>query len=121
MKNREERRRHRRYEVEGLSGKIADRHDFDILLLSRGGLLLTTGFEPPLGQVVDLEVPLPGGVFRSASRVVFVGEDSGAPRGRRYRVGVAFAVESDADAAILDGFITREIEHPEQPMGTETP
>ena len=111
MKNWEERRRHRRYEVEGLTGTIAERHPFVVLLVSRGGLLVTTGHELPLGQVFDLEVPLRDAVFRSAARVVFVGEDNQAPRDRRYRVGVAFAVESDADAALLDGFITRELEH----------
>ncbi len=106
----DERRRHHRYEVSGIRATLAEQHPCDVLLLSRGGMLLTTGFEPPLGQVFDVAMPIGRDVFRSAARIVFVGEDRGAPRTQRYRVGVAFAVESDADAALLDRYIRDEIE-----------
>jgi len=89
---------------------IAERHPCAVLLLSRGGMLLTTAFEPPLGQVLDVAVPIGGDVFRSAARIVFVGEDRGAPHSQRYRVGVAFTVESETDAALLDRYICDEIE-----------
>jgi hypothetical protein len=106
----DERRRHHRYEVSGMCATLAERHPCDVLLLSRGGLLLTTAFEPPLGQVFDVAVPIGEDVFRSAARIVFVGEDRGAPRSQRYRVGVAFTVESEVDAALLDRYIRDEIE-----------
>jgi PilZ domain len=105
-----ERRRHHRYEVSGIQATLAERHPCDVLLLSRGGMLLTTGFEPPLGHVLDLAMPIGPEVFRSAARVVFVGEDRSAPRTQRYRVGVAFAIESDTDADLLDRYIRNEIE-----------
>ena len=45
----QERRRYRRYEVEGLAGTLAgrERRPFEVLTLSRGGLLVTMGVEPP--------------------------------------------------------------------------
>jgi hypothetical protein len=94
----------------GLRATLAERHGCDVLLLSRGGMLLTTGFEPPLGQVLDVAMPLGTDVFRSAARIVFVGEDRGAPHARRYRVGLAFTVESETDAALLDRYIRDEVE-----------
>jgi hypothetical protein len=105
-----ERRRHQRYEVSGIQATLAERHPCDVLLLSRGGMLLTTAFEPPLGHLFDLAMPLGPEVFRSAARVVFVGEDRSAPRDQRYRVGIAFAIESDADADLLDRYIRDEVE-----------
>jgi hypothetical protein len=106
----DERRRHHRYEVSGIRATLAEHHPCDVVLLSRGGLLMTTGFEPPLGHVFDLAMPIGPEVFRSAARIVFVGEDRGAPRTQRYRVGVAFTVESETDAALLDRYIRDEIE-----------
>ena len=106
----EERRRHHRHEVRGLVGTLAGRHPFTVITLSRGGILATAAFEPPLGHVLDLAMPIGPEVFRSAARVVFVGEDRSAPRTQRYRVGVAFAVESDTDADLLDRYIRDEIE-----------
>jgi hypothetical protein len=105
-----ERRRHQRFEVSGIQATLAERHACAVLLLSRGGMLLTTGFEPPLGHLLDLAMPLGPEVFRSAARVVFVGEDRSAPRTSRYRVGVAFAIESDADADLLDRYLRTEVE-----------
>ena len=103
----EERRRYRRYEVEGVRGTLAGResHPFAVLTLSRGGMLVTMSFEPPLGQVFDLTVPLAGEVFHAPGRVVFVVEDRTAARDRRYRVGIAFAGESAEDGALLDRFL----------------
>ena len=106
----EERRRHHRYEVRGLTGTLAGRHPFAVLTLSRGGVLAAASFEPPVGHVFDVELPLERETFRSSVRVAFVGEDRGAPRTRRYRFGLAFTVESEEDARILDGFIRRELE-----------
>lgn len=108
----EERRRHRRYEVAGLQGTLAgrERHGFEVLTLSRGGLLITTAYEPPLGQTVDLEMPLGPEVFRAPGRVVFIGEDNAAGRERRYRVGIGLNGESAADGALLDRFIRDELE-----------
>jgi hypothetical protein len=108
----EERRRHRRYEVEGVSGTLAgrERHPFEVLTLSRGGLLVTTGFEPPLGQVLDLEIPLGRDLYRSPGRVVFIGEDKYAARDRRYRVGIALESATAEDGALLDRYIREELE-----------
>jgi hypothetical protein len=106
----EERRRHRRYEVRGLAGTLAGRHRFAVLTVSRGGVLATSSFEPPVGHVFDVELPLGSETFRSSARIVFVGEDRGAPRSHRYRFGLAFTVESEEDAALLDRFIRRELE-----------
>jgi PilZ domain len=108
----EERRRYRRYEVEGLRGTLAgrERHPFQVLTLSRGGLLVTMGFEPPLGQVFDLEILLGPEVFHAPGRTVFVGEDKTAPRERRYRVGFGLEGESPEDGAILDRFLREQLE-----------
>jgi len=106
----EERRRHRRYEVRGLAGTLAGRHPFAVLTLSRGGVLAASAFEPPVGHVFDVELSLAGELFRSSARIVFAGEDRGAPRSHRYRFGLAFTVESEEDALLLDGFIRRELE-----------
>jgi PilZ domain len=106
----EERRRHRRFEVKGLIGTLAGRHGFTVLTISRGGMLAASSFEPPVGHVFDVDLPLAAEVFRSSARVVFVGEDRGAPRSHRYRFGLAFTVESEEDSRILDGFIRRELE-----------
>jgi hypothetical protein len=108
----EERRRHRRYEVEGLRGTLAgrERHPFEVLTLSRGGLLVTMGFEPPLGQIFDLEIPLGPEVFRAHGRIVFVGEDKTAPRERRYRVGIGLEGESSEDGALLDRFLGEQLD-----------
>ena len=106
----EERRRHHRYEVRGLAGKLADRHPFAVVTVSRGGILATASFEPPVGHVFDVELPLGREVFRSSARVVYTGEDRAAPKSQRYRFGLAFTVESEEDAALLDQFIRRELE-----------
>lgn len=105
----EDRRRHPRYEVENIPGTLAgrERHDFRVLMLSRGGVLGTTRWEPPLGQVLDLEIPLGTRIFRAPARVVFVGEDQSAevPRHRRFRVGLALNGLTTEDGDILDTFI----------------
>jgi len=111
----EDRRRHHRHEVEGVRGTLSgrERHPFDVLTLSRGGLLVTMGYEPPLGQVFDLEIPLGRAVFRSPGRVVFVGEDKTAARDRRYRVGIGLDGVGDEGGegdAVLDRFIREELE-----------
>ena len=107
----DDRRRFRRFEPQGLGGTLAGRqsHPFTVITLSRGGLLVTMGFEPPLGQVFDLEIPLGEELFRSPTKVVFIGEDKAASRDCRYRVGLALA-ESSADSAILDRFIRERLE-----------
>ena len=74
-----ERRRHQRFEVSGMQATLAERHACDVLLLSRGGMLLTTGFEPPLGQVLDLAMPLGAEVFLNFTKDV--SQDS-TPGGR---------------------------------------
>ena len=106
----EERRRHHRHEVRGLVGTLAGRHPFTVITLSRGGILATAAFEPPVGHVFDIHVPLGGKLFQSSARVVYAGEDRSAPRGERYRFGLAFTVESDDDAELLDRFIRQELE-----------
>jgi PilZ domain len=108
----EERRRHRRYEVQDLHGTLTgrERHGFEVLTLSRGGLLVTTAYEPPLGQTVDLELPLGPEVFRAPGRVVFIGEDNAAGRERRYRVGIGLDGDSAGDRTVLDRFIRDELE-----------
>jgi len=106
----EERRRHHRFEVKGLTGTLAGRHPFTVVTLSRGGLLATAGFEPPVGQVFDVEIPLEEKTFHSSARVAYTGEDRGAPRPRRYRFGLAFTVESEEDARLLDEFIRERLE-----------
>jgi PilZ domain len=106
----DDRRRHHRYEVRGLVGTLAGRHPFTVVTLSRGGILATAAFEPPVGHVFDVLVPLGDETFRSSARVVYSGEDRSAPRGQRYRFGLAFTVESEEDAEILDRFIRKRLE-----------
>ena len=112
-----ERRRYRRYDVEGLAGTLAgrERQPFEVLTLSHGGLLVTMGFEPPLGQVVDVEIPLDGmergAVFHGPGRVVFIGEDNAAGRGHRYRVGIGLDGVSAEDGALLDRYIQEALEN----------
>lgn len=108
----EDRRRHHRHEVEGVRGTLSgrERHPFDVLTLSRGGLLVTMGYEPPLGQVFDLEIPLGREVFSSPGRIVFVGEDKTAARDRRYRVGIGLDGELGEGGAVLDRYIREELE-----------
>jgi hypothetical protein len=104
----EDRRRHPRYEVENIQGTLAgrERHDLRVLVLSRGGVLGTTSLEPPLGQVLDLEIPLGGRTFRAPAKVVFVGDDRAeVPRHRRFRVGLALNGLTAEDGEILDTFI----------------
>ena len=108
----QERRRYRRFEVDGLAGTLAgrERQPFEVLTLSRGGLLVTMGFEPPLGQVIDVEVPLDGAVFHGPGRVVFIGEDNAAARGHRYRGGIGLAELSAEDGALLERYIGEVLE-----------
>ena len=105
----EDRRKHPRYEVGNIQGTLAgrERHDIRVLVLSRGGVLGTTSWEPPLGQVLDLELPLAGRTIRAPVKVVFVGEDKSAevPRHRRFRVGLALNGITPEDGEILDTFI----------------
>lgn len=102
----EERRRHPRYEVENICGVLAgrDRHDLDVVMLSRSGLLVTMDWEPPLGQVFDVEIPFGQRTFRAPVKVVFVGEDQvrRVPRHRRFRVGLALNGLTHEDGEILD-------------------
>jgi len=107
-----ERRRYRRYEVENLSGTLAgrERQPFEVLTLSHGGLLVTMSFEPPLGQAVDVEIPMAGAVFHGPGRVVFIGEDNAAGRGHRYRVGIGLDGLSAEDGALLDRYIHEALE-----------
>jgi PilZ domain len=106
----DERRQYPRYAVVGLQGRLAGRHPFEVVSVSLSGLLLDMGHEPPLGQIFDLEVPLPETLFHAAVRVVFLGEDRVAPGHRRHRVGVAFAQGPQEEGSPLHQFISRELD-----------
>jgi hypothetical protein len=104
-----DRRRYPRYEVRGLSCRIDDQHGGEVLKLSRSGMLASAPLEAPLGAIVDVQIELPGSVFRSAARVAFAGPDTSAPERRRSRVGVEFVETPPANLQVLDRFIQEQI------------
>ncbi len=108
--DRGERRRFPRYQIAGVRGRAILRHDFVVLQLSRGGMLVASDFEPKLGQPIDLDLTLGGQTFNPHGKVVFVGEDRRAPAARRYRVGVAFADLLESDQALIEGYIEQAVE-----------
>jgi hypothetical protein len=107
-----ERRRHPRYEVEGIEGRLDREHPFDVLKLSRGGLLvkLRREQEPPLEQVTDVELTLGGEPLRCQAQVVFVGPDLEESEGHDlFRVGLAFHSLSATARRLLDDFIEQKL------------
>ena len=108
----DERRRHPRYDVRGLSGVLDGFRVFDTLKLSAGGMLILLPAELSLDQQVRVELPLGGETFESRARVVFLGPDldGSMPSGERYRVGLEFVAPADRSLAILQRFIGAELE-----------
>ena len=105
-----ERRRFPRFQIAGVRGRAILRHEFVVLQLSRGGMLVVSDFEPKLGQLIDLDLTLGGQPFTPHGKVVFVGEDRRAPANRRYRVGVAFEELIESDLARLEGYLEQATE-----------
>jgi hypothetical protein len=111
----QERRRHRRYEVEGLSGRLANRHPFEVLKLSLGGMLVKVrqDQEPQLGALTEVELTLDGASLRCQGRVVFVGPDLDEGSGHDlFRVGLAFVTPPAEARRRLQQFIASELGPP---------
>jgi PilZ domain-containing protein len=105
----DDRRRQPRYEVRGLTCSIDDQSGGEVLKLSRIGMLAVAPAEPRVGSIVDVQIELPGTVFRSAARVAFSGPDTNAPERRRSRVGVEFLETPPSSAQVLDRFIKEQL------------
>lgn len=105
-----ERRRHLRYEVEGLTGRLDGEHPFEVLKLSMGGLLvkMRRRQEPPLDTVAEIELTLDGQLLRCQAQVVFVGPDMESEHSSDlYRIGLAFTSPSSAARRGLKQYIER--------------
>lgn len=102
----DERRRHPRYDVQGLPGVLDGFRVFDTLKLSAGGMLILLPTELSLDQQVRVELPLGGETFESRARVVFLGPDlDTSTSGERYRVGLEFVAPADRSTAVLQRYI----------------
>ena len=107
----EDRRRHPRYEVHGLRARLQQIHRCEVLKLSRGGMLVSTGVELQPEAVVTSELYLTGTVFRSQARVAFVGPDTGAGGAGKTRIGVEFIEPAPGAQKVLDTFIAERLSH----------
>jgi hypothetical protein len=108
-----ERRRHPRYEVEGLTGRLDREHPFEVLRLGLGGVLikLRRQQEPSLGQLGEVEIDLGRQPLRCSAQVVFVGPDLADDTSRDlFRVGLAFVSPSSATLGRLKRFIEESLE-----------
>ena len=103
----DDRRRHPRYEVRGLSGVLDGFRLFDALKLSLGGVMIRVPAELALEQRVRIELPLGDETFRATARVVFIGPDldGEVASGQRFRVGLQFAPPAAADQELLERYI----------------
>jgi hypothetical protein len=107
----DERRRHPRYEVQGLRARLQQIHRCEVLKLSRGGMLLSTPVELQPEAVVASELYLSGTVFRAQARVAFVGPDTGRHGSGRSRIGLEFVDPAPAAQRVLDEFIAGHLSH----------
>jgi c-di-GMP-binding flagellar brake protein YcgR len=107
----EDRRRHPRYEVQGLRARLQQIHRCDVLKLSRGGMLVSTPVELQPEAVVASELYLTGTVFRSQARVAFVGPDTGTSGNGRSRIGLEFVDPEPAAQRVLDQYIAERLSH----------
>jgi hypothetical protein len=107
-----ERRRHPRYDVQGLGGVLDGYRAFEALKLSAGGMLIRLPAELEMDQPVRVEIGLGDETFRSRARVVFLGPDAerSAHGEERFRVGLAFDEPSPSDTEIVLRFISEELE-----------
>lgn len=107
----DERRRHPRYDVRGLSGVLDGFRVFDTLKLSAGGMLILLPTELSLDQQVRVELPLGGDTFESRARVVFLGPDldTSGTVGELYRVGLEFVTPTGRAADVLQRYIATEL------------
>jgi hypothetical protein len=118
----EERRRHPRFDVSGLSGVLDGFRIFEALKLSVGGMLIRLPAELGLEQRVRIEIVLGEEVFRSRARVVFLGPDfaTSSERSRAFRVGLAFLDPSPSDSAVVERYISETLSTRPLPRGPLT-
>jgi hypothetical protein len=107
----DDRRRHPRFDVSGLSGVLDGSRVFEVLKLSAGGMLIRLPVEIELEQRVRVELSLGEETLRSDARVVFLGPDldAGMTVGDRFRVGLALVAPAPAAEALLQRYIAREL------------
>ena len=107
----DDRRRHPRFDVRGLSGVLDGFRAFEVLRLSAGGMLIRLPWEPSLGHRVRVELPLGSETFDAVARVVFIGPDLDPPSagGVRFRVGLELVETGPADEAVLGRYIATEL------------
>ncbi len=104
-----DRRRHPRFEIDGLSGLLDGEHPFEVMRISLGGLMIRSEYEPSFNEVARIEVQLDRVSFRSRARIVYAGPDMASPANgaERYRVGLAFVDPSPEQQLRLERFIAR--------------
>ena len=111
MSSIDDRRRHPRFDVSGLSGVLDGSRVFEVLKLSAGGMLIRLPIELELEQRVRVELSLGEETLRSDARVVFLGPDldRGMMIGDRFRVGLALVEPAPTEEALLQRYIAREL------------
>jgi hypothetical protein len=110
----DDRRRHPRLDVSGLSGVLDGSRIFEVLKLSAGGMLIRLPVELELEQRVRVELVLGEETLRSGARVVFLGPDFDGLAGERFRVGLALVAPTPVEEALLRRYIDRELAALEQ-------
>jgi hypothetical protein len=110
----DDRRRHPRLDVSGLSGVLDGSRGFEVLKLSVGGMLIRLPVELELEQRVRVELSLGEETLRSEARVVFLGPDFDGMAGERFRIGLALVAPAPAAEALLRRYIARELAAIEQ-------
>lgn len=97
-----ERRRHPRFEVQGIVGSFEQKLRFAVRILGLGGMLVETTRELAPGEQGRFTVELPGeGVLGAHGRVLYVGPS----RPGAYRIGVAFDSLPINDRVVLESFL----------------
>ena len=104
-----ERRRHRRYPVANLHGVLDASHEFEVLILSEGGLLLRMEEGVQLRRTVIFELGLSGEKIRGTGRVVFSTGEPGPEGVTVRRVGLEFVELDDKSRRALSRHVAVEL------------
>lgn len=84
-------------------------YEFEVRKISRSGMLIVTDLVAEQGSAFDMEVQLDQGLLGARGRVAYVRPTSGRQPGGAVELGVEFTEMSEADRALLTGFIGRQI------------